>query len=101
MPFPSPMHESESEVSQSCPTLATPWTAAYQALPSMGFSRQNYWSGTGVCQFQVLPSDKTGWAIWWATVGVFIFSSFPLASQTVQCKVLLISCLKIKGLLVF
>ena len=22
---------------QSCPTLATPWTAAYQALPSMGF----------------------------------------------------------------
>ena len=25
--------------------LATPWTAAYQALPSMGFSRQEYWSG--------------------------------------------------------
>ena len=25
--------------------LATPWTAAYQALPSMGFSRQQYWSG--------------------------------------------------------
>ena len=24
--------------------LATPWTAAYQALPSMGFSRQEYWS---------------------------------------------------------
>ena len=24
---------------------ATPWTAAYQALPSMGFSRQEYWSG--------------------------------------------------------
>ena len=23
----------------------TPWTAAYQALPSMGFSRQEYWSG--------------------------------------------------------
>ena len=26
--------------------LATPWTAAYQAPPSMGFSRQEYWSGT-------------------------------------------------------
>ena len=25
--------------------LATPWTAAYQASPFMGFSRQEYWSG--------------------------------------------------------
>ena len=25
--------------------LATPWTAAYQAPPSMGFSGQQYWSG--------------------------------------------------------
>ena len=25
--------------------LATPWAAAYQASPSMGFSRQEYWSG--------------------------------------------------------
>ena len=25
--------------------LATPWTAAYQAPASMGFSRQEYWSG--------------------------------------------------------
>ena len=24
--------------------LATPWTAAYKAPPSMGFSRQEYWS---------------------------------------------------------
>ena len=34
------MCESESEVAQSCPTLA-----AHQAPPSMGFSRQEYWSG--------------------------------------------------------
>ena len=27
------------------PLVATPWTAAYQAPPSMGFSRQEYWSG--------------------------------------------------------
>ena len=27
--------------------LATPWTAAYQAPPSMGFPRQEYWSGLG------------------------------------------------------
>ena len=32
--------------------LATPWTAAYQAPPSMGFSRQEYWSGLP------LPSPK-------------------------------------------
>ena len=44
--------KSESEVAQSCPTLATPWTAAYQAPPSMGFSRQKYWSGVP------LPSPK-------------------------------------------
>ena len=25
--------------------LRVPWTAAYQAPPSMGFSRQKYWSG--------------------------------------------------------
>ena len=24
---------------------ATPWAVAYQASPSMGFSRQEYWSG--------------------------------------------------------
>ena len=30
----------------SCVWLcATPWTAAHQAPPSMGFSRQEYWSG--------------------------------------------------------
>ena len=25
--------------------FATPWTVAYQAFLSMGFSRQEYWSG--------------------------------------------------------
>ena len=25
--------------------FVTPWTVAYEALPSMGFSRQEYWSG--------------------------------------------------------
>ena len=31
--------KSESEVAQSCLTLETPWTAAYQAPLSMGYSR--------------------------------------------------------------
>ena len=37
--------KSESEVPQSCLTLVTPRTVAYQAPLSMGFSRQEYWSG--------------------------------------------------------
>ena len=41
--------------------LATPWTAAYQAPPSMGFSRQEYWSGVPLpspsqsCLLPVIP----------------------------------------------
>ena len=40
--------------------LGTPWTAAYQAPPSMGFSRQEYWSAVP------LPSPSgpiTSWQI--------------------------------------
>ena len=32
-------------VTKLCLTLVTPWTAACQAPLSMGFSRQEYWSG--------------------------------------------------------
>ena len=32
-------------VAKSYPTLATPWAVACQAFLSMGFSRQEYWSG--------------------------------------------------------
>ena len=40
----------------SCVRLvATPWTEAYQAPPSMGFSRQEYWSGLP------LPSPQDAW----------------------------------------
>ena len=44
--------------------LATPWTVARQAPPSMGFSRQEYWSGVP------LPSLETYITIrkidnWW------------------------------------
>ena len=39
-------------VAKSCPTLATPCTVACQAPLSVGFSRQEYWSG--------LPFPTTG-----------------------------------------
>ena len=54
--------------------LATPWTAAYQAPLSMGFSRQEHWSGLS------LPSQdgcwilsKTFFCIYWDNHMVFIF----------------------------
>ena len=53
--------KSESEVAQSCPTLATPWTAAHRAPPSMGFSMQKYWSGVPLPSLQTsldLPSSS-------------------------------------------
>ena len=39
-------------VAKLCPTLATPWTVAHQTPLSLGFSRQEYWSG--------LPFPSTG-----------------------------------------
>ena len=44
--------KSESEVS----VLATPWTAAYQAPPSMGFSRQECWTGVPLPSPLNMPS---------------------------------------------
>ena len=40
-------HQSESEVKSlsRVQLFATPWTVAHQTPPSMGFSRQEYWSG--------------------------------------------------------
>ena len=32
-------------LTKSCLTFATPWTVAHQVLLSIGFSRQEYWSG--------------------------------------------------------
>ena len=44
--------KSESEVTQSCQTLCDP----YQAPPSMGFSRQEYWSGLPLPSPMLKPS---------------------------------------------
>ena len=48
--------------------FTTPWTAAHQAPPSMGFSRQEYWSGVPLRklnpeQSKILPSEpnKNHW----------------------------------------
>ena len=38
--------------------FATPWTVAYQAPPSMGFSRQEYWSGLPLPSPGDLPDPR-------------------------------------------
>ena len=38
---------------------ATPWTAAFQAPPSMGFPRQEYWSGVPLPSKQSLMLNQT------------------------------------------
>ena len=81
---------------KSCPTLETPWTVACQAPPSMGFSRQEYWSGlpfpspgdlpdpgiepgSPALQADSLPTELRGKPIaltMWTFVGKVIFSIF-------------------------
>ena len=51
---------------------ATPWTAAYQASPSMGFSRQEYWSG--------VPSPSPSWTIFWLEQNTHSFSCFACST---------------------
>ena len=42
---------------QLCPTLVTPWTVACQALLSMVFSRQEYWSGLHAFLHGIFPTQ--------------------------------------------
>ena len=64
--FPNAWKWKEEVKSLSCVRLlATPWTAAYQAPPSIGFSRQEYWSGVPSPRLLLgksLGPVKTYWA---------------------------------------
>jgi len=43
-------------VAKFCLTLVNPWTVAHQAPLSMGFSRQEYWSGLPFLSLGDLPN---------------------------------------------
>ena len=43
-------------VTQSCQFFVTPWIVAYQVSLSMGFSRQEYWSGLPFLSAGDLPN---------------------------------------------
>ena len=51
--------------------LATPWISAYQALPSMGLSRQEYWSGVPLQEFSTGPQfGSSVLSTYWLTVSL-------------------------------
>ena len=67
--------------------LATPWTAAFQAPPSMGFSRQEYWSRVPSPspnnQTRTSPSQGLEWKQWhtsWRLGGSLEWSCFKSQS---------------------
>ena len=68
--------------------LATPWTAAFQAPPSLGFSRQKYWSGVPVPSpklfaFNVIIYIFSFRAVIFCILFIFLFfiSFFPLLAS--------------------
>ena len=83
--------------------LAIPWTAAYQAPPSMGFSRQEYWSGVPLPSpkdLSVIPEIlkllRRKQAIYSFTlVLAFFFFFLDLSSQRRKVKWKLLSCVRL------
>ena len=57
--------------------LATPWTTAYQAPPTMGFSRQEYWSGVPLSSPLLLAA---------AAVATKSLQSCPTLCDPVNCS---------------
>ena len=56
--------------------FTTPWTAAYQVPPSMGFSRQEYWSGvplpSRIIKLHQTPSNMVKFS--WLTLNTLVYS---------------------------
>ena len=66
--------------------LATPWTAAYQAPPSLGFSRQKYWSGVPLSRLVIifLPRSKRLLISWLPSLSAVILEPKKIKSATVS-----------------
>ena len=61
--------------------LATPWTAAHQAPPSMGFSRQEYWSGVPLhSPYIMYIYHKKLTRIYWGGLCIFIGNNSGLVN---------------------
>ena len=79
-------------VTKSCPTLATPWTVAHQYPLSMGFPRQEYWSGLPFLSPGDLPNPRINPASPALQVGSCIVGSL-LHSKQVLYQVRCIKCI--------
>ena len=64
--------------------LATPWTAAYQAPPSMRFSRQEYWSGVPSPSPNRIPILFKSWFCYLLLDKSPDFSEYLLLIQKIQ-----------------
>ena len=75
--------------------FATPWTAAFQASPSMGFSRQEYWSGlpspfpriciTGNCIYKASFQGEDCWKLKDRKRGELSIFSLPSSGISSKC----------------
>ena len=63
--------------------LVTPWTAAYQAPPSMGFSGQEYWSGVSLPSLNMLSRLVIAF-LWLQSPSVVILDPKIMKSLTVS-----------------
>ena len=65
--------------------LATPWTAAYQAPPSMGFSRQEYWSGVPLPHLtilQIVQFDYSTYVIFSIASDIFYLQDLTISQYS-------------------
>ena len=83
--------------------LVTPWTAAYQAPPSMGFSRQAYWSGVPSPSPQSFPasvfSNELTLHIRWPKYWSFSISSSNGYSVLISFRIDWFNLLAVQGTL--
>jgi len=68
----------KSETLSRVRLLATPWTAANQAPPSIGFSRQECWSGLSFIAFSTGPPGKCPYLFLNDLKNFFYWSIIPL-----------------------
>ena len=60
----------------------TPWTAAYQAPPPMGFSRQEYWSGVPSPLLDIAKFSSTGKSKYFRSIYLLGPYTFQIAGRT-------------------
>ena len=67
-----------------CPILATPWTVTCQAPLSMGFPRQEYWSGLSFPTPGDLPDPRIEFES--SALAGRLFTTEPLGKPLLSCR---------------